>query len=68
MDVFVRELLNLHRGQGQDILWRDQLRCPTEAEYTRMVLDKTGGLFRLAVGLMQVPLIGQLPRRGLLAF
>ncbi|KAH8054112.1 hypothetical protein JL720_14480 [Aureococcus anophagefferens] len=37
-----RELLNLHRGQGQDILWRDSCRCPTEAEYTTMVLDKTG--------------------------
>ena len=34
-------------------MWRDQLRCPTEDEYRRMVLDKTGGLFRLAVGLMQ---------------
>ena len=50
--VFVEELLNLHRGQGQDILWRDANRCPTEAEYTTMVLDKTGGLFRLAVGMM----------------
>jgi geranylgeranyl diphosphate synthase type 3 len=53
MNVFVLELLNLHRGQGQDILWRDQLRCPTEEQYRAMVLDKTGGLFRLAVGLMQ---------------
>jgi len=52
MRVFVEELLNLHRGQGQDILWRDTNHCPTEAEYTRMVLDKTGGLFRLAVGMM----------------
>lgn len=40
MNVFVLELLNLHRGQGQDILWRDQLRCPTEAQYRAMVLDK----------------------------
>ena len=53
MDVFVLELLNLHRGQGQDILWRDSVRCPTLEEYETMVLDKTGGLFRLAVGLMQ---------------
>ena len=51
--IFVKELLNLHRGQGQDILWRDRCECPTEDEYKRMVLDKTGGLFRLAVGLMQ---------------
>ncbi len=51
--VFVQELLNLHRGQGQDILWRDTVQCPTEQQYRAMVVDKTGGLFRLAVGLMQ---------------
>lgn len=53
MKVFVGELLNLHRGQGHDIAWRDSVRCPTEEEYLEMVKDKTGGLFRLAVGLMQ---------------
>lgn len=53
MDVFVGEMLNLHRGQGHDILWRDDGRCPNEEEYLDMVRDKTGGLFRLAVGLMQ---------------
>jgi len=53
MDVFVGELLNLHRGQGHDIMWRDDIRCPTEEDYLKMVKDKTGGLFRLAVGLMQ---------------
>lgn len=52
-ESFVQELLNLHRGQGQDILWRDSCSCPTEDEYRRMVLDKTGGLFRLAVSLLQ---------------
>jgi geranylgeranyl diphosphate synthase, type III len=53
MQVFVGELLNLHRGQGHDIAWRDAIRCPTEEDYLTMVQDKTGGLFRLAVGLMQ---------------
>ena len=53
MDVFVKELLCLHRGQGLDILWRDQSVCPSESEYKQMVIDKTGGLFRLAIGLMQ---------------
>jgi len=33
--------------------WRDNLSCPTEEQYCQMVIDKTGGLFRLAVGLMQ---------------
>ena len=28
LDVFVREMLNLHRGQGLDILWREQAQCP----------------------------------------
>ena len=51
--IFVQELLNLHRGQGYDILWRDMIRCPTEEEYLSMVCDKTGGLFRLAVGMIQ---------------
>ena len=53
IDVFVKELLCLHRGQGLDILWRDQGVCPSESEYKQMVIDKTGGLFRLAIGLMQ---------------
>lgn len=29
------------------------MKCPTEEDYLEMVKDKTGGLFRLAVGLMQ---------------
>lgn len=36
-----------------DLFWRDSLTCPTEAEYLDMVGNKTGGLFRLAVRLMQ---------------
>jgi len=51
--VFISEMLNLHRGQGYDISWRDTGKCPTEEQYCKMVIDKTGGLFRLAVGLMQ---------------
>jgi len=46
------ELLNLHRGQGLDLLWRDTLSCPTEEEYMQMVNNKTGGLFRVAIKLM----------------
>lgn len=53
MGVYVDEMLNLHRGQGHDILWREQVSCPTIEEYKAMVCDKTGGLFRLSVGLMQ---------------
>lgn len=32
------ELLQLHRGQGLDLFWRDSLQCPTEEEYIQMVL------------------------------
>ncbi|TXT08780.1 hypothetical protein VHUM_02908 [Vanrija humicola] len=46
------ELLNLHRGQGMELFYRDSLTCPTEEEYVQMVLGKTGGLFRIAVKLM----------------
>lgn len=53
IDIYVNELLNLHRGQGMDLFWRDTLTCPTEDEYLEMVGNKTGGLFRLAIKLMQ---------------
>jgi len=51
--VFIEELVNLHRGQGFDIFWRDNNQCPTEDQYKQMVIEKTGGLFRLAVRMMQ---------------
>ncbi|KAI9826443.1 MAG: geranylgeranyl pyrophosphate synthetase [Phylliscum demangeonii] len=53
IDIYTDELLNLHRGQGMDLFWRDSLTCPTEDDYLDMVANKTGGLFRLAVKLMQ---------------
>ncbi|KAH7044066.1 geranylgeranyl pyrophosphate synthetase AtmG [Macrophomina phaseolina] len=53
-EIFTEELLNLHRGQGMDLYWRDSLICPTEEEYLAMVSNKTGGLFRLAIKLMQM--------------
>ncbi|CAG8953046.1 hypothetical protein HYFRA_00003240 [Hymenoscyphus fraxineus] len=53
VQIYTEELLNLHRGQGMDLFWRDTLTCPTEDDYLEMVGNKTGGLFRLAVKLMQ---------------
>ncbi|KAG8852044.1 geranylgeranyl pyrophosphate synthetase [Tulasnella sp. 330] len=50
--IVTEELMNLHRGQGLDLFWRDSLTCPTEEEYIGMVNNKTGGLFRLAIKLM----------------
>jgi geranylgeranyl diphosphate synthase, type III len=60
VEIFSTELLNLHRGQGMDLYWRDTLSCPTEDDYLEMVQNKTGGLFRLAVKLMQA----ESPERG----
>eukprot|EP01127_Copromyxa_protea_P003449 TRINITY_DN1326_c0_g1_i1.p1 TRINITY_DN1326_c0_g1~~TRINITY_DN1326_c0_g1_i1.p1 ORF type:complete len:259 (-),score=59.95 TRINITY_DN1326_c0_g1_i1:74-850(-) len=54
LSIILDEFLNLHRGQGWDIYWRDNHICPTEEQYKQMVLDKTAGLFRLALKLMQI--------------
>ncbi len=51
--IYTDELCNLHRGQGMELFWRDTLTCPAEVDYLEMVGNKTGGLFRLAVKLMQ---------------
>ena len=51
--IFNEELLNLHRGQGLDLFWRDTLTVPSEEEYMQMINLKTGGLFRLAARLLQ---------------
>jgi geranylgeranyl diphosphate synthase type 3 len=53
VQIYADELCNLHRGQGMDLYWRDTLTCPTEDDYLEMVSNKTGGLFRLAIKLMQ---------------
>ncbi|XP_070544620.1 geranylgeranyl pyrophosphate synthase-like isoform X2 [Ptychodera flava] len=52
--VYTEQLLLLHQGQGMDIWWRDAYVCPTEEEYKDMVTKKTGGLFGLAIRLMQL--------------
>ncbi|CAH1405829.1 unnamed protein product [Nezara viridula] len=52
--VFTEQILELHRGQGMEIYWRDNFTCPTEEEYKIMTMKKTGGLFMLAVRLMQL--------------
>ncbi|VDM53550.1 unnamed protein product [Angiostrongylus costaricensis] len=52
--IFVEQMLELHRGQGKELFWRDTVTCPTEAEYEEMVVQKTGGLFFLAVKLIEL--------------
>lgn len=52
--IYTEQMLELHRGQGMEIYWRDNLICPTESEYKLMVIRKTGGLFMIATGLMKL--------------
>jgi geranylgeranyl diphosphate synthase, type III len=51
-DIYTTEMINLHRGQGIELFWRDNFICPSEEDYLEMVRNKTGGLFRLLVKLM----------------
>uniref|UniRef100_A0A1L8DZQ0 Putative geranylgeranyl pyrophosphate synthase/polyprenyl synthetase n=1 Tax=Nyssomyia neivai TaxID=330878 RepID=A0A1L8DZQ0_9DIPT len=52
--VYMEQLLELHRGQGMEIFWRDNVLCPPECDYKQMTIRKTGGLFMLAIRLMQL--------------
>lgn len=53
-EIYIDALIQLHRGQGMDVFWRDSLICPTEQEYLDMVANKTGALFGLAINLLQL--------------
>ncbi|CDW54583.1 geranylgeranyl pyrophosphate synthase [Trichuris trichiura] len=54
LSSFAEQMMQLHRGQGMDIFWRDSVTCPTEEKYFEMIIKKTGGLFLLSVGLTQL--------------
>lgn len=53
LGITIEELLASHRGRGLEIFWRDSFICPSEEEYFAMAKKKTGGLFRLAIKLME---------------
>lgn len=36
--VYTEQLLELHRGQGMEIYWRDNFTCPSEEEYRQMTM------------------------------
>ncbi|KAG8233166.1 hypothetical protein J437_LFUL012591 [Ladona fulva] len=36
--VYTEQLLELHRGQGMEIYWRDSFTCPSEEEYKKMTI------------------------------
>lgn len=53
-NIYTQQMLELHRGQGMEIYWRENLICPTESEYKLMTIRKTGGLFMIATCLMKL--------------
>ncbi|XP_054009287.1 terpene synthase-like isoform X1 [Hylaeus anthracinus] len=52
--VYTEQLLELHRGQGMEIYWRDNCICPSETAYKHMTLQKSAALFILSIRLMQL--------------
>ncbi|KAI9294372.1 geranylgeranyl pyrophosphate synthase [Neoconidiobolus thromboides FSU 785] len=53
IEIYSLELINLHKGQGMELHCRDRSICPTQEEYLDIVNNKTGGLLRLGVKMMQ---------------
>ncbi|CAG8660725.1 18913_t:CDS:2 [Racocetra persica] len=39
LKIYTSELINLHRGQGMELHWRDTLSCPSETEFIEMIRD-----------------------------
>jgi geranylgeranyl diphosphate synthase type 3 len=40
--VYTEQLLELHRGQGMEIYWRDSYTCPSVEEYQQMTKRSKG--------------------------
>ncbi|CAF0780725.1 unnamed protein product [Adineta steineri] len=51
--ILIDHLVDLHKGQGYDIWWRENNICPTEENYYKMIDNKCGGLFHLALDLLK---------------
>ncbi|XP_038223000.1 geranylgeranyl pyrophosphate synthase-like isoform X2 [Zerene cesonia] len=54
MKLYCEDFLEIIRGQGIEVYWRDNFQIPTEAQYENMLKQKTGHMFRLAVRVMQL--------------
>ncbi|CAH1375957.1 unnamed protein product [Tenebrio molitor] len=46
--------IEFHKGKGMELNWRDFLKCPTEEEYLKMAIRKTGSIVLLTIQLMQL--------------
>ncbi|CAF0728232.1 unnamed protein product [Adineta steineri] len=51
--ILIDHLVELHKGQGYDIWWRENNICPTEENYYKMIDNKCGGLFHLTLDLLR---------------
>ena len=49
--LIVEALVDGHRGQGMDILWRDTQHVPSEREYIAMIRGKTSAAFVVSAAL-----------------
>ncbi|TQN70475.1 Ophiobolin F synthase [Colletotrichum shisoi] len=58
LDILSEELENLFLGQSEDLFWKYRVECPSTEEYMEMIENKTGGLFRLCVRLLQAESTG----------
>ncbi|XP_045770426.1 geranylgeranyl pyrophosphate synthase-like [Maniola jurtina] len=52
-EILIEHFLEVVRGQGLDIYWRDNCICPTEAQYMDMAQRKNGAYLVMAVRLLQ---------------
>lgn len=52
--LFTEQMLQLHRGKGAEIYWRDAFICPTEEAYLELIGRNSSGLFGMFVRLMQL--------------
>ncbi|KAJ5807346.1 geranylgeranyl pyrophosphate synthase [Penicillium robsamsonii] len=53
VEILLEELENLYLGQSWDLHWKYNLTCPSPDEYMNMIDNKTGGMFRLLLRLIQ---------------
>ncbi|KAL6449251.1 hypothetical protein ACFW04_000711 [Cataglyphis niger] len=52
--VYMEQILELHRGQGMEIFWRENCICPSETDYKTIATRKMGSVFNLIVKLMKL--------------
>ncbi|CAK1545967.1 unnamed protein product [Leptosia nina] len=50
----LKDFLEIIRGQGTELIWRENFICPTEEQYNQMNRQKTGYMFLMSVHMMQI--------------